>query len=329
MASKKTFGAAAALAKSSVPATGDRPNVAADRYKAINSSQQNVKSVQLLVDPQECKLWERHNRNYELLNETNCDDLIQDFLSAGKQEIPAIVRRVSTKGPIKYEIVAGARRFWTVNWLRENNYAAFKFLIEVREMTDEEGFRLSNLENLARRDISDYERALDYRDALKLYYNGKQLEMAERLRKSESWMSRYLKLAELPRQIPSAYAEWGHLKLTHAPELLKILEDEERSSELLRLATELHADHSDNLIHGRKPLSGAEVFKRLKAVGETPTSRFGSGPIKSYGPAESPHLNLQRSNKSGLSVFVPKGSGAETKEVLAAFKELLSDYYKG
>ena len=42
--------------------------------------------------------------------------------------------------PVKYEIIAGARRFWTVNWLRKNNYRNFRFFIEVREMTNEEAF---------------------------------------------------------------------------------------------------------------------------------------------------------------------------------------------
>jgi hypothetical protein len=61
----------------------------------------------------------------------------------------------------EYEVICGARRHWTVAWLRANNYRQFRFLVEVRELSDEEAFRLSDIENRDREDISDYERAID------------------------------------------------------------------------------------------------------------------------------------------------------------------------
>ena len=55
------------------------------------------------------------------------------------------------------------------------------YTVEIRELTDEEAFRLSDIENRAREDISDFERARDYLRALDAYYGGKQQEMAERI----------------------------------------------------------------------------------------------------------------------------------------------------
>ncbi len=51
----------------------------------------------------------------------------------------------------------GARRHWTVTWLRANNYPEFRFLVEPRELTDEEAFRLADLENRSAKDLSDYD----------------------------------------------------------------------------------------------------------------------------------------------------------------------------
>jgi ParB-like chromosome segregation protein Spo0J len=79
---------------------------------------------------------------------------------------------------IDFEVICGARRHWTVSWLRAHNYTDFRFLVEVRELTDEEAFRISDLENRAREDLSDIERARDYLKALGRHYGGSQKDMA-------------------------------------------------------------------------------------------------------------------------------------------------------
>ena len=84
-----------------------------------------------------------------------------------------------------------------MSWLRAHNYPEFRFLVEVRDLTDEQAFRLSDIENRDNLDLSDYERAVDYKDALGRYY-ASQKEMAARLEVSEAWLSRYLDLAALP-----------------------------------------------------------------------------------------------------------------------------------
>ena len=151
------------------------------------------------VDPTGGQMWERHNRDYALLTEDNCRDLIDGIKSQGRQEFPAIVRRISGDQP--YEVICGARRHFAVSWLRGNNYPQFKYLVEVRDLTDEEAFRLADIENRDREDISDFERAIDYADAIELYYGGRQQRMAERLEVTKSWLSRYMQLAKLPSRI--------------------------------------------------------------------------------------------------------------------------------
>ena len=168
-----------------------------------------VKTPRLLVEPSQCKIWDKHNRSYELLNETRCKDLIGQFKETGKQEFPGIVRLVEGGGDIKYEIICGARRFWT------SQYLGWKYFVEIRDLSDEEAFRLSDIENRAREDISDYERALDYKNALTHYYQN-QIQMASRLEVSPSWLSRYLDIADLPEEIVKAYRDITEIKVMHA-----------------------------------------------------------------------------------------------------------------
>lgn len=125
-----------------------------------------------LVDPARCRMWAGHNRDYALLSEERCADLIESIKAQGRQEIPAIVRRLSGDEGYDFEVICGARRHWTISWLRAHNYPEFKFLVDVREIGDEEAFRLADIENRARDDLTDFERARDYLRALNAYYGG-------------------------------------------------------------------------------------------------------------------------------------------------------------
>lgn len=164
------------------------------------------------VDPASCPIWGRHNRRYDLLNEQRCADLIEGVKAQGEQEFPAIVRHVEGEDGGEFEVICGARRHWTVSWLRARNYTQFKFLIEVRTLTDEEAFRLADVENRERADISDFERACDYADALARYYDGRRKDMAQRLDVSEHRLSRYLLMAKPPPIIVEAYVDPTEIK---------------------------------------------------------------------------------------------------------------------
>ena len=64
-----------------------------------------------LVDPTRCRMWDRHNRIYDLLTPENCADLIDGIQQQGKQEFPAVVRRVEGVDGIDFEVICGARPF--------------------------------------------------------------------------------------------------------------------------------------------------------------------------------------------------------------------------
>lgn len=150
-------------------------------------------------------MWAGHNREYGLLSEQRCSDLIESIKTQGRQEIPAIVRRVAGDPDYDFEVICGARRHWTISSLRSHNYPEFKFLIDAREIGDQEALRLADIENRARDDLTDLERARDYLRALDAYYDWRQKTMAERLKVSESWLTRYLDLARLPTELTRAF----------------------------------------------------------------------------------------------------------------------------
>jgi ParB family chromosome partitioning protein len=233
-----------------------------------------VTRVHELVDPARCRIWDGHNRDYAALNEQSCADLIDSFKAQGRQEVPAIVRRLPAEAEHAYEVVCGARRHWTASWLRAHDYPDFKFLIEPRELTDEEAFRLADLENRSRKDLSDYERASDYARAVDRYYEGNQQRMAERLEVSKSWLSRYLDLARLPAEILAAFGSPQALGISHAATLAPLLRRPGTLPRLLEAAATLAAEQALRAQKGEGWLSPATVLRRLtQAATAAPAAR--------------------------------------------------------
>lgn len=218
-----------------------------------------------LVDPARCRMWARHNRDYALLTQDNCRDLIDGIKAQGQQEFPAIVRRLEGEAQ-DFEVICGARRHFAVSWLRAHNYPQYRYLVEVRDLTDEEAFRLADIENRDREDISDYERAVDYAEAIRLYYGGAQKAMAERLEVSPPWLSRYLALAKMPEEILSAFASKRDIRERHARELKPLLNVPQQAQAIMAEAATLTHQQAKAAKGQGGFIDAAEVFKRLKTA---------------------------------------------------------------
>ncbi len=91
-------------------------------------------------------MWSRHNRTYEALTPETCADLLESLRAQGKQEFPAIVRRVSDDPDHEWEVICEARRHWSVSFLRTVEHRPIQFLIDERDLSDEEAFRVADLE---------------------------------------------------------------------------------------------------------------------------------------------------------------------------------------
>lgn len=229
-----------------IAGVASRPNATRPHRTIINdrtnrlaevASGKVVTRTHEFVDPQRCRMWEGHNRDYDALTHENCRELIESIRAQGRQEVPAIVRRLSNDPDFEFEVICGARRHWSVSWLNANNYRDIKFLVEPREMDDEEAFRIADLENRAREDLTDYERAKDYLLGLERYYQGRQKTMADRLNVSEAWLSRYLDLARLPEAVTKAFVSPHDIRLKHVMQIKPLIK-ESASREVVYQAAE-------------------------------------------------------------------------------------------
>ena len=201
------------------------------------------------------------------MTEATCADLLASLRAEGRQEIPAIVRRVTDDPSYRFEVICGARRHWSVSWLRSHDYPDFKFVVEPRELTDEEAFRVADLENRSRRDLSDYERSVDYSRAVERYYGGNQQRMADRLAVSKSWLSRYLDLAKLPEEVVACFGSPHLIGISHAAVLAPLLNKPPSRSRLLAEAELINSEQADAREAGRNLLGPAAVTARLKQAG--------------------------------------------------------------
>ena len=283
-----------------------------------------------LVDPARCRMWIGHNRDYAALSEERCRDLIESLKAQGKQEVPALVRRVRDDPNYDFEVVCGARRHWSVSWLRAHNYPDFRFLIEVRELTDEEAFRLSDLENRAREDISDFERARDYLRALDQYYDGRQNLMADRINVTTSWLSRYLDLARLPAEIMAAFVSMHDLGIRHATQIKPLLKPEERKRRVLSEAGRIAAARAAG---EAVPNAPADVIRLLAAAADAPKKtgapkRSGHDLTVVNNVAGKPMVVLERVRRGKLRLTLPLRSGADRAELDAAVARLLDEHWQ-
>lgn len=280
-----------------------------------------------LVDPARCRMWVGHNRDYALLSEERCADLIESIKAQGRQEIPAIVRRVTGDPDHDFEVICGARRHWSISWLRSHNYPDFKFLVDVREIGDEEAFRLADIENRARDDLTDLERARDYLRALETYYEGRQRTMAERLKVSESWLTRYLDLARLPSELTRAFAEPQELGVRNAIALKALMKPEERRERAFREAERLAGAQQDS----GQAMPVLEVIKAL-ALAVDPPKR--SGYPKKSGKPETissaggkPVLRIEGADRKGIRLTLLSKGGASRKEAEEAIRGVLDQHW--
>lgn len=233
-------------------------------------------------------------------------------------------------GDYDFEVICGARRHWSVSWLRSHNYPDFRFLIDIRRLTDEEAFRLSDLENRARDDISDLERSRDYVRALDLHYDGHQKTMAERINVSVSWLSRYLDLARLPLELLPAFDDPHHLGIKHVTLLKPLLKPDDKRrrvfAEAARIAEARKAgepgprsvpDAIRALTNASAPPKKTGSPKRTGMAGEVMESATGAAVLR-----------IDRRDRKSISLTLLCRGGGTREDVESAIGRVLDEYWR-
>lgn len=278
------------------------------------SSGKKITRVVRRVDPERCRIWVRHNRRYDLLSPESCADLIEGFRQQGGQEFPAIVRRVKDGGAHEYEVISGARRHWTARFLK------YDFLVEERDLTDLEAFRLADIENRHREDLSDYERAIDYLQALDLYFEGSQKRMAMNLERSEGWLSRYLDLARLDQVIVDAVRDVRELTVNQARVIKPLLSGKTRGVVILA---------ARELAEKEPKLNAADLVRALVSLSAEPKAMKSSAALETVVARSTGKVLAvaRRHGRSGLTIQIEATSGADREEALAAVATLIERHF--
>lgn len=248
------------------PSPARRPRALAfERELAIDESQTVSDRLVLAIDPAKCSIWADNAREYAALTPENCADLIGSITPGGTNSVAALVRR-TTDLERPYELIVGTRRHYAVSWLRANGHPDTKLLVEVVKATDEEAYRVADIENRERQDVTVLERARNYRMALEKYYGGTQARMAERLGIPKQSLSRLLAAADLPDGVVSAFASPADVKLVHAERLCPLLANDKQRQAILAKAAELAAEQVGRRQDGRPPLPAPTVVSSLVAA---------------------------------------------------------------
>ena len=141
---------------------------------------------------------------------------------------PLLVR---AKGKL-YEIVAGERRYQAAK------LAGLKEVpVIIKDISDDDVFKLALIENLQRSDLSPLEEAQGYRQLID-EKDLTQEELAKLLSKSRSAITNTLRLLDLPQEV-QAFVEDGRLTAGHARAILAVPSEEGR----IRLAEKVAEEH--------------------------------------------------------------------------------------
>lgn len=270
------------------------------------------------VDPTKCRPWRMHNRDLDHLNEDSCRDLIDSFLSAKKQRIPAIVRKLKDDPNFEYEIITGVRRWWTVKWLRSHHHPEYEYLVTIQSVADEEAFRISDVENRSRKDISDWERAKEYTMALAEFYEGSQSHMADHLNLSKSWLSRLLDVARLPKELVAAFSDTHDISVRVARDIKPLAGDAKAFAKMREEVERIKEERA----HGTSEISGPEVAKRLVKATVQPSAKI-AAEKEITGKGGKVILRYAKARAGGLTIKVPAKTNATQGELLKAIESVL------
>lgn len=167
------------------------------------------------------------NQPRKTFDEAELEELTDSIRKNGVLQ-PILVRKRGNK----YEIIAGERRY------QASKRAGLREIpVLVRDVSDEEVFKLALIENLQRSDLNPIEEARGFRKLLE-DNDLTQAQLAELISKSRPAIANTLRLLDLPEEVQD-YLEDGKLTPGHARAILAVADEDER----IRLAERVIRDN--------------------------------------------------------------------------------------
>jgi ParB family chromosome partitioning protein len=216
------------------------------------------------IRPSDCSVWDGNPRDVPGLSAESCRSLIESIAQEDGNRIPVLVRRNPPGADYPYQLLVGSRRRFSVDWLNHNGRPEIRLTALIVDLTDEEAFRLADIENREREDITELDRARSYQNAVDRFYGGVQSRMAEALNLSNSQLSRLLALAQMPDEVVNAFATRDELRVRHSEVLTPLLRRPAQRERLLGAAREVGEEQQRLAAQGERMIPAATVLARLK-----------------------------------------------------------------
>jgi ParB family chromosome partitioning protein len=296
------------------------------RGLAFDEIARTVKRPTIRLKPAECSIWPGNARDHAALSRERCASLIESIREEGSNREPVVVRRTpNAKHP--YELIVGTRRHFSVSWLNANNHSEIDLIARIEGLDDEAAFRLADLENREREDVTDLERARNYLHAVDAYYNGVRSQMAQRLAIPKQNLHNLLQLAELPDDIVAAFADPGDLRIRHGMRLSPLLKDQRHRDSMITEAHAIAIEQRGLREAGTDKIEGSRVCERLAAAA-LPSHARPAAPAKATlisSAGQEVGFVLVDTRAKGITINInPKGN-VPLDEILEALRKAIEN----
>lgn len=298
------------------------PSFLERRGIAFDEIARTVKRLTIRLKPSECSIWPGNARDYDALSYERCSSLIESIREEGTNREPVVVRRTPNEDH-PYELIVGTRRHFSVSWLHANNHSEIDLVARIETIDDEAAFRLADLENREREDVTELERARNYQHAVDAYYNGVRSKMAERLAIPKQNLHNLLQLAELPDEVVNAFADPADIKVRYGMRLSPLLKSDNRDV-IISEAMTVSAEQEALKVAGGEKIEGAKVLERLtaavtlNAVPKQPVAK--AKPTLMAASGKEIGQILSDSKSKGMTINIKPKSAASVDEILEALR---------
>ena len=216
---------------------------------------------------------------------------------------PILVRPISGSDEVRFEIVAGERRWRASHLAGQRTIPAL-----IREMSPEQALAIALIENLQREDLNPMEEAVGFRE-LRDRFGLSQEEIATRVGKSRSAVANMLRLLNLPDEIQEDLRN-GQMTQGHARPLLAV----EDSAAVLQMR-QLILENSPSVRDVESWVNRWEHSGEMPEAGE----RKKRGPGKGAVQAEEALLDLQEKLCQALAAPVKVSGSGNRGRIIIVF----------
>lgn len=274
----------------------------------------------ITIRPGDCSVWSGNPRDVPRLSVESCRSLIDSIAQEDGNRIPVLVRANPPGEELPYELLVGSRRRFAVDWLNHNGRPEIRLNAMIVDLSDEEAFRLADIENREREDITELDRARSYQNAVDRFYGGVQSRMAEALSLSNSQLSRLLALAQMPDEVVNAFATREELRVRHSEVLMPLLRRPEQAARVIVAAKAIGDEQQRLASSGGRLIPAASVLTRLKQAGTAGTRKSTQEMAIMLGDEK---VGRVKPGREGLSVDLVVSDDADIDALLAGLKTLL------